>query len=111
MTSKTRVVTDFFDENGFLLDPDLWDRDMSLAIAAQLKLGELEEDHWAVIDFLRAHYLDHGTLPWQSHVCRTLELDEDCIQRLFGGPVEAWKVAGLPDPGEEARTYTANQER
>jgi TusE/DsrC/DsvC family sulfur relay protein len=109
MASKARVVADLFDENGFLLDFDLWDRDIALAIAGQLKLGELEEDHWAVIDFLREHYLAQGPLPWPSHICRTLKLDADCIRQLFGGPIEAWKVAGLPDPGEEARTAMANE--
>jgi len=109
MASKARVVSDLFDENGFLLDFDLWDRDLGLAIAAQLRLGELEENHWAVIDFLREHYLAQGAMLWPSHVCRTLELDADCIRRLFGRPIEAWKVAGLPDPGDEARTAMASQ--
>jgi TusE/DsrC/DsvC family sulfur relay protein len=108
--TKSKVVVDLFDTHGFLLDPDLWDRDMALAIAKQLHIAELSENHWAVIDYLRDHYLAHGTIPWKTHVCRTLRLDEACIERLFGGPLEAWKVAGLPDPGEEARIYMDNQE-
>lgn len=39
-----------------------------------------------------------------------LDLVANCVHRLFGGPLEAWKVAGLPDPGEEARTYMENLE-
>lgn len=34
----------------------------------------------------------------------------DCIVALFGGPIELWRLAGLPDPGKEARTYMENQE-
>jgi len=108
--SMPREIPDLFDVNGFLVDPELWDRDLALRIAAQLDLGELEESHWAVIDYLREHYLDSSTLPWEGNVCRDLDLIEDCVQRLFGGPIEAWKVAGLPDPGEEARTYMLNLE-
>jgi len=71
MASKARVVTDLFDENGFSLDFELWDRDLGLAIAGQLKAGELEETHWAVIGLLREHYLAQGTVPRPSDVCRT----------------------------------------
>lgn len=35
---------------------------------------------------------------------------EHCVKQLFGGPLEAWRIAGLPDPGEEARAYMANME-
>jgi hypothetical protein len=28
-------------------------------------------------------------------------MDHDCIVRLFGGPVIAWQIAGLPKPGIE----------
>ena len=109
MTSA-RETRDPFDDNGFLVDPGQWDRDLALGIAAELGLGDLEAEHWTVIDYIRAHYLAHGTLPWPSHVCHELDLGEGCVRRLFGSPLEAWKVAGLPDPGEEARTYMQNQE-
>jgi tRNA 2-thiouridine synthesizing protein E len=46
----------------------------------------------------------------QRQVCRELDLVSDCVCALFGGPLEAWKVAGLPDPGEEARVYMENME-
>jgi sulfur relay (sulfurtransferase) DsrC/TusE family protein len=96
--------------NGFFTDPQRWEPDHARKIAAEPGIGEMGSAHWRVIEHLRAHFLAHGTLPWDSHVCRHLGLDERCIHRLFGGPIEAWKVAGLPDPGEEARTYMLNQE-
>jgi TusE/DsrC/DsvC family sulfur relay protein len=108
--NTSREVTDLFNANGFLTDPDFWDRDLALRIAAELDLNDLEESHWAVIDYLRAHYLENATVPWEGNLCRDLDLVENCVHRLFGGPLEAWKVAGLPDPGEEARTYMANME-
>jgi tRNA 2-thiouridine synthesizing protein E len=103
-------LRDLFDDRGFVTDPDLWDRDLALGIAADLGIGELTETHWRVVDHIRGAYLSRRTLPWMSHVCRELGLDRDCFHRLFGGPVEAWKVAGLPDPGPEARTYMENEE-
>lgn len=103
-------ATDLFDSYGFLRDAGLWDRDVALYIAAELGLNELRESHWAVMDYLREHYLAHGTIPWEGNLCRELDLAEHCVHRLFGGPLEAWKVAGLPDPGEEARVYMENLE-
>jgi len=100
-----------FGPNGFLRDPDDWDRELAARIAADLGVGELMPAHLKVIAHLREHYLDYGSLPWDSHVCRALDLHPDCIHTLFGGPLEAWKVAGLPDPGEEARTYMLNEQQ
>jgi len=101
---------DLFDEYGFLKEPDLWTRDLALGLAAEMDLGELSEAHWRVIDQVRAAYLDSGMLPVQATLCHDLELEPDCILRLFGGPIEVWRLAGLPSPGEEARTYMENQE-
>lgn len=101
----TEEIRDLFDDNGFLVDPDLWDRDLALRIAAQLGIRELEESHWAVIDYLREDFLTNATPPLEKDVCRELDLVEDCVQRLFGGAIEAWKVAGLPDPREAADTF------
>ena len=107
---STKIVEDVIDSEGFVSDPGLWDRDLALALAAQLGIRELTEVHWRVIDAIRARYLEHGTLPWTAHLCRQLELSDDCVHRLFGGPLDAWKLAGLPDPGIEARTYMENEE-
>jgi tRNA 2-thiouridine synthesizing protein E len=104
------LQADLLDEYGFLKDPDLWNRDLALGLAAEMHLGELSEAHWRVIDHVRTHYLDSGMLPVQTTLCREVELDSDCIVALFGGPIEVWRLAGLPNPGEEARTYMENQE-
>jgi tRNA 2-thiouridine synthesizing protein E len=98
------------DEGGFLEDPTIWSRDLALGIAAELKLGELSEAHWRVVDQLRAHYLATGRLPVQQTLCRELGLNGECITELFGGPLSALQIAGLPDPGEEARTDMENLE-
>jgi tRNA 2-thiouridine synthesizing protein E len=40
-----------------------------------------------------------------SQVCRTHDLDRNAIKNLFGGCRQAWRIAGLPNPGEEAKAY------
>lgn len=34
-------------------------------------------------------------------------LDADCLHQLFRSPRQAWRIAGLPNPGEEAKAYLA----
>ncbi|MCG6943513.1 MAG: TusE/DsrC/DsvC family sulfur relay protein [Thiohalocapsa sp.] len=98
------------DDNGFLDDPACWSAHLAVRTARQLGVGELAVEHWCVIERLRRGWLDDRRLPVQRHLCRELDLDRDCITMLFGGLIEAWKVAGLPDPGEEARIYMEDME-
>ena len=94
-----------FDEDGFLLDPHTWTRETARAIAELDGIGKLGPDHWAVLFYLREHFLTNGTLPVMRQVCRVSHLDRHAVQRLFGGCREAWRTAGLPNPGEEAKSY------
>jgi tRNA 2-thiouridine synthesizing protein E len=110
MTTDRDDVRRLLDDNGFLADPRRWDGEMAVRIAEELEIGPLGAVHWRVIQHLRELHLDHGDLPLERRVCREFELDPGCITRLFGGLIEAWKIAGLPDPGEEARVYMENME-
>jgi TusE/DsrC/DsvC family sulfur relay protein len=94
-----------FDDDGFLKDPHRWTRQAAAIIAEMDGIGPLGSDHWAIIYYLREHHLTYGSLPPMSQVCRTRHLDRNAVQRLFGGCRGAWRVAGLPNPGEEAKSY------
>jgi hypothetical protein len=54
---------------------------------------------------LRRHFAQFGTPPSLPHACRAAGLDPLCMDRLFHNAREAWRIAGLPDPGEEAKSY------
>ena len=99
------------DAYGFLKDPDSWSEDRARELAAELGVDPLGERHLAVLRAFREHYRNHRAIPPASHLCRELGLDEDCIDELFDGPLNAWQAAGLPHPGEEARIYLDNQTR
>ena len=63
-------------------------------------------DHWEIIQALRDHYHRFGAaLPAFSHICHEHHLGKHCVDRLFHGEREAWRIAGMPDPGEEAKAY------
>lgn len=94
-----------FDDDGFLVDPATWSPETAREIAAADGLVRLSREHWKVICYLRDHYLRNGTLPVMHHVCRVNQLDDHCVDELFHGPKQAWRIAGLPNPGEEAKSY------
>lgn len=98
------------DDDGFVLDPDQWNRDIATQIAASLGIAPLGEDHWRVLDYMRERCLDHRSLCAMEVICHGVKMDGDCVRHLFRGPVEAWKIAGLPHPGTEALTYMLDEE-
>ena len=99
-----------FDDEGFLKDPHMWNEVLAERMARELGIERLTRAHWDVIRYIREHYLSYGSLPVMSHVCRVSHLEKHAWHDLFDkGPKEAWKLAGLPDPGEEAKTYMENE--
>lgn len=104
-TMTKEVVPLEFDEDGFLNDPAAWNKELAQQIAGADGVGSLGGLHWAVIDQLRDHYLNHGSLVPASHVCRVNNLDPLCVAKTFRNMREAWRIAGLPNPGEEAKSY------
>jgi tRNA 2-thiouridine synthesizing protein E len=94
-----------FDEDGFLINVDAWSRETARLLAEMDGLGKLTPDHWSVIMYLREKHLEAGGLPVMSRICRIMHLGKHGVQRLFGSCREAWRIAGLPNPGEEAKSY------
>lgn len=93
------------DDEGFLLDPDHWSRELATELADAAGVGPLGETHWQAIDFLREKYLTLHALPPMRRVCRHLGIDRHRVKNLFGGCRHLWQIAGLPNPGEEAKAY------
>lgn len=102
-TPPTRLP--HFDPAGFLTNPDAWSEPLARRLARQDGLGELSEAQWAVIHALRSEFEQGGGLPALPHACRLAGHGPNCMDALFASAREAWRLAGLPDPGEEARAY------
>ncbi len=94
-----------FDTRGFLVDANAWSEALAREIADLDGVGPLTAAHWSVIHQLRHSWLDYHSIPAVSHACHVAGMGPLCLEELFHGPREAWRVAGLPDPGEEARAY------
>ena len=92
------------DEEGYLVDPNDWTREFTEQKADELGL-ELTDKHWQLIELIRDKYLRLGALPPMRTVCKSVGLDKGLLKRQFGSCLHLWKVAGLPNPGEEAKAY------
>jgi len=94
------------DQEDYLLDYRVWNRDWAMSMARNLGFGELSKNQWKLIFALRAHYNSHKTVPNKHYVCKVTGLDHFCLDLNFANDgKQAWKIAGLPDPGEEVKAY------
>jgi len=97
--------TAVFDLDGFLIDPAMWDESLADRIAQTDGIGPLSKAQFALLQALRSEFSKFNTVTALSHVCHLIGQEADCMQHLFPNPREAWRLAGLPNPGEEAKTY------
>lgn len=99
------LSTRWFDDDGFLADPEGWTTGLAEEIARLEGIDELSAKHWEVINLVRDRYYSIGALPVMRLVCRAAGLDPHNAHQLFRSCRSLWRIAGLPNPGEEARTY------
>lgn len=97
--------TAVFDPDGFLIDPAMWSENLADRIAQTDGLGPLGEVQFGLLHALRDEFFKYGSVTALSHVCHLNGQRADCMQHLFPNPREAWRLAGLPNPGEEAKAY------
>jgi dissimilatory sulfite reductase related protein len=93
------------DQDGYVIDALLWNRQLARRIAAGIGIARLEDEHWRVLLHVREKFLHFGVPPLMRNVCHRLGLDPVHARRLFGGCQQVWRIAGLPNPGEEARAH------
>lgn len=88
------------DEDGFIQEPELWDEFVARDLAKYEGIGELTQDHWDVVHYIRSYYLKFEIAPLIRRLCKETHKDIDTIYNLFPtGPADgACKVAGLPTP-------------
>ena len=88
------------DEDGFMQEPERWDKEVAAALATTEGVDALGDDHWKLVDYLRNYYLQFGVAPMIRKLCKETGFDLKKVYQLFpSGPAKgACKVAGLPKP-------------
>lgn len=94
------------DEEGYLIDLSLWNKELALQIAADEEI-EMQDDHWEVVDFLRQYYEDFQIAPAVRVLTKAVKKkmgpekgNSKYLYELFpyGPGKQACKIAGLPKP-------------
>lgn len=103
MNYEVNGVTVEADEEGYLLEANYAD-EVASAIA-QAEGITLTDEHWAVINYLRDQYREHGQTPNYRNMLKDLaellpQYDSKTLYDLFpGGPAkQGVRLAGLPKP-------------
>jgi dissimilatory sulfite reductase related protein len=88
------------DEDGFLEDPTVWNEQVAIDLASTEGVGQLSDDHWKLVHYLRNYYLEFGIAPMIRKLCKETGFKLNQVYELFpSGPAKgACKVAGLPKP-------------
>lgn len=93
-------ITLEIDEDGFIQEPERWNKDVAEALAKTEGVDELTDEHWKLVNYLREYYLEYGIAPMIRKLCKATGFKLNKVYELFpSGPAKgACKVAGLPKP-------------
>jgi tRNA 2-thiouridine synthesizing protein E len=88
------------DEDGFIQEPDKWNREIAEDLAKTENAFTMGDEHWKLVNYLRDYYIKFGIAPPIRMVVKQTGIDLKKIYVLFpDGPAKgACKVAGLPKP-------------
>ena len=100
-------VTITVDDDGFLVNLEDWSEAVARVLAAQEGIADLSEDKLDILKFMREYYRKHHFFPIVRFVCKNVHQPGNCVTEQFMDPVKAWKIAGLPNPGEEVIKFKA----
>jgi tRNA 2-thiouridine synthesizing protein E len=101
---EPRTPDDFprVDADGHLRNPGEWNAAVARELARQRGIT-LTPAHWAVLDTLRDYYFRFGSAPTVDSICRFFGDRKERVRALFGNCLDAWLIAGLPNPGDQER--------
>ena len=87
-------------EEGFLVDPSVWTKEIAIEIAKEEGIAELSAGHWKVIDFARANAESSGASPTLRQITKGADVPTKELFKLFpkGPAKKVAKISGLGKP-------------
>jgi tRNA 2-thiouridine synthesizing protein E len=94
------------DEEGYLTDITVWNKDIAALIAKEEEI-EMTDEHWEVVAFLREYYTEYQIAPAVRVLVKAVKKkfgaekgSNRYLYELFpyGPAKQACKIAGLPKP-------------
>jgi TusE/DsrC/DsvC family sulfur relay protein len=88
------------DPDGFLMNMSSWNRELAEELARKNDIGPLNEDHWKIIEFVKAFYQEFHEGPPIVKISKATGFSSSHICKLFpcGVARGAYRLAGLPRP-------------
>ncbi|MFA5802257.1 MAG: TusE/DsrC/DsvC family sulfur relay protein [Thermoleophilia bacterium] len=93
------------DEDGYLENTEVWDESTARGMAENLGISELTAEMMDVIHFMRSYFVNYNSFPVLNTICKNVHQPKECVNEEFIDPLKAWKIAGLPNPGDEVISY------
>ena len=89
-----------FDDEGFMTDPNVWDKDVAETLADDLGISPLTDRHWAVIEFCRSDFQAEGEAPTLRRISSEAGVPTKELYKLFpkGPAKKVAYVSGLGKP-------------
>ncbi len=87
-------------EEGFLVNPADWTREIANEIAKSEEIAELSEAHWKIIEFARANAESSGAAPTLRQITQGAGVPTKDLFKLFpkGPAKKVAKISGLGKP-------------
>ena len=89
-----------FDEEGFMVNPDAWNKDIAAVLAQEIGINELNDRHWTVIEFCRSDFQEKGEAPTLRRITKAGGVPTKELYKLFpkGPAKKVALVSGLGKP-------------
>ncbi len=87
-------------DEGFLVNPADWSKDVAIEIAKAEGVAELGDEHWKVIEFSRANAEASGAAPTLRQITKGAGVPTKQLFKLFpkGPAKKVAKISGLGKP-------------
>lgn len=87
-------------EEGFLVNPDDWNKEIAVAVARDEGIEELTDDHWKVIEFCRQSATENGAAPTLRQITSGTGITTKDLFKLYpkGPAKKVAKISGLGKP-------------
>jgi dissimilatory sulfite reductase related protein len=85
-----------------------WSEPLAHASAADAGIGPRTDAHFKVIQAIRDQYAKLGVAPVMHRICHDAGIELHRVDELFSSCIVAWRASGLPNPGEEAKSYLSS---
>ena len=93
-------VTVQVNDEGFMTEPNQWVKDIAIELAKEEGIGDLNDNHWKVIEFCRKTGLESGKAPTLRQITSGSGVTTKDLFSLFpkGPAKKVARISGLGKP-------------